>query len=92
MKTRRLKLGDPLVVWIYDKRLQKYFKRFSILDQILLLADRYGGPLSKTEEKEFERLNRVGIMGMNCAEKRCKKLRKGGISWSPELEYRRHWN
>ena len=85
VKARILKLGDPRVVTAYNTWLRKDVKRFSILDQVLLLSNRTEGPPSKAEVEEYVRLDKIRIMGMNYAEKRCRQLRMGGIPWTPEL-------
>ena len=85
VKARRLKLGDPRVIKAYNKALKIYFSRFSLLDQIQLLQAKITYPLSLPAATEFERLDKIRIQGMKYAEKRCRKLRMGGVPWTPEL-------
>lgn len=42
-------------------------------------------PITSGDAKEYKRLNKLRIAGMKYAENRCKKLRIGEISWTPEL-------
>ena len=82
---RRLKLLDPRVVKKYNKCLKQFFKKHSLLDQVTLLQDRMTRPLSPQDALEFERLDSVRIQGMKYAERRCRKLKMGGVPWTPEL-------
>ena len=90
MAARRLKLLDPRIVKKYNKLLIKFFRKFSLLDQILLLQDRPSGHLSDEEAANYERLDAIRIRGMVYAERHCRKLKMGGIPWTPELSKIRH--
>ena len=82
---RRLKTLDPRVVRKYNKLLKRFYRQFSLVDQVSLLQERATYPLSDEDASTFERLDEIRIRGMVYAEKRCRKLKMGGIPWTPEL-------
>ena len=86
-KARRLKLQDPRIIKKYVKYLKHFFKRHSLSDQSKLLQDRVTCPITKEDALEYERLDKIRIAGMQYAEKRCRKLKMGGVPWTPELSY-----
>ena len=43
------------------------------------------GPLSDAEAANFERLDAIRIRGMVYVERHCRKLKMGGVPWTPEL-------
>ena len=63
----------------------KLFSKFSLATKVKLLEQRMVQPLSDTDATAYERLDKCRIQGMIYAEKRCRKLRMGGIPWTPEL-------
>ena len=85
MSARRLKTLDPRVVKKYNKLLKQFFRKFSLLDQVRLLQGRMTRPLSSEDASTFERLDAIRIKGMMYAEKRCRKLKMGGVPWTPQL-------
>ena len=85
MSARRLKALDPRVVKKYNKLLKQFFRKFSLADQLILLQERITRPINDDDASTFERLDAIRIRGMMYAEKRCRKIKMGGVPWTPEL-------
>ena len=49
------------------------------------LLGRVDYPLSPQNQAEYERIDGLRIQGIAYAEKKCRKLKMGGIPWTPEL-------
>ena len=90
-KARRLKLQDPRVVKKYNHELEKYLRMYKVKERSTLLQNYVtnGGDI-KVVELEYEELDRIRIKGMQVAESKCRKLKKGGIAWTPGLSRARH--
>jgi len=87
VRARRLKLQDPRIIKKYVRYLKHFFNRHSLLDQSKLLQDRVNCPISRKDAAEYERLDKIRIAGMQYAEKRCRKVKMGGVPWTPALSY-----
>ena len=82
---RRLKLNDPRIIHNYNVKLKHYFSHHSLALQVQKLQDRVTYPLSSSAATEYERLDKIRIQGMQYAERHCRKLKMGGVAWTPEL-------
>ena len=69
----------------YNKRLKQLFRKLSLVDQVVLLQERVTRPINDEDASSFERLDAIRIRGMMYAEKRCRKIKMGGVPWTPEL-------
>lgn len=76
-KSHMLKLQDPRLIKKYNKCLNHFFKRHFLSDQTKLLQARVSCPITSEHAKEYERLDKLRIVGMQYAEKQCRKLKKG---------------
>ena len=85
VKARRLKTNDPRIMKKYIETLRKFLKKSNMTNRVLELQSRITQPLDEDTAKEFEKLDRIRIQGMMTAERRCRKLKMGGVPWTPEL-------
>jgi hypothetical protein len=83
---RRLKCQDPRVVSRYNSVLEKFLTTHGVYNRIYNLFHNFSTPLTLDQEIEFEKLDRLREQGMMLAEKKCRKLRMGGLRWSPMLQ------
>ena len=87
-KARRLKLDDPRIVDRYLKELDKFFRTNSMYTRLMQLKKQCSEAQQMTTEsqKEYEELDILREKGMHLTEKKCRKLRMGGVPWSPALK------
>ena len=88
---RRLKMDDPRVVKRYNATLEKYLRKHRVKERTDLLQ-RYINSEGDTKVigHEFEDLDIIRIKGMQLAERECRKLKMGGIAWTPKLSIARN--
>ena len=53
------------------------------------LATSIHGPLTPTQISEYERIDALRVQFMLKAEKTCRKLKVGGIEFSPKIQHQR---
>ena len=84
-RARKLKMQDPRIVKKYNKSLKYFFKRHNLDTRSAKLQQNATFPLTLQAAHEYEKLDKIRIEGMKYAEKRCRRLKMGGIPWTPEL-------
>jgi hypothetical protein len=82
---RRLIGNDPRVVTWYNDALEEACERKHIFERAERLTQQMDGPITKSQARELEAIDRLMIKAMKKAEKSCRKLHTGEISWTPEL-------
>jgi hypothetical protein len=82
---------DPRVVAQYNELLEKHCKEADMFNRAVDLACVASIPLSPAQAEEWEDLDRIVAAGMELAEKKCRKIRTGRISWTPELSILCMW-
>ena len=90
-KARRLKLEDPRVVKKYLCLLDSFFKMKGVYDKVTRLkaiCQDEDTPLPQIE-KEHNEIDKIREAGMHYAERRCRKLKMGGVPWSPKIKLAR---
>ena len=85
MACRRLKLQDPRIVKRYNKRLKEHMEEHKIVEKLSDLNQQISGPLTKEQQETYEKLDRLIIEGKTMAEKKCRKLHKGEVPFSPQV-------
>ena len=80
---RRLKTKDPRCVKRYNEKLDEYCENEQIYYQMDNLHSMATDPLSATQQKEYERLDKQLCDMMTSAELKCRKICTGAIAWSP---------
>ena len=83
---RRLKTKDPKVRDKYNLILEEFFTKHGIRERTQELLASYSIPLSSHQITEYEKLDKLREQGMLIAERNCRKLKMGGVAWSPELQ------
>ena len=83
---RRLKLEDPRIVRKYKEALLHHCHLMDLFRRLDSLRRRATYPLSAPLQREYELLDRIRIQGMEEAERKCRRLCKGNVPWSPELK------
>jgi hypothetical protein len=85
-KARRLHCRDPRVVHNYVRRYEALVQQHQLLPKIQNFMSRAQYPLSPLLQEELETLDNLRVMITAEAEKKCRKLRKGQVAFSPELQ------
>jgi hypothetical protein len=83
---RRLKCQDPRVVARYNKVLEDFLTKHGVYNRIYNLFRNFQSPLTPPQKVEYEALDYLREKGMKLAEKKCRKLKMGGVKWSPTLQ------
>jgi len=85
-QARRLHCRDPRIVQNYVRRYEKLATENNLVFRVESLAQKASYPLTPTLQAEFEELDNVRCQITKEAEKRCRKLRKGQVEFSPALQ------
>ena len=86
-KARRLKLDDPRVVRTYLTKLDAIFKTKKLYSRLKSLKKAYQkGPHTPAIKVEYEAIDKIRYESMKEAEHKCRKLKMGGVPWSPKLQ------
>jgi hypothetical protein len=83
---RRLKVEDPRVTSRYTTELKAYLNKHDLFSRLKTLQELSTSPLSAEQAAEWEYLDSMCTTGMLNAERNCRKLRMGAISWSPQFQ------
>ena len=89
-QARRLKTTDPRVVKKYNDYLEKYCISNNLYLRAKNLFVNHSTPLSKENELEYEKIDKIKSCGMVQAERQCRHLYLGGVQWSPILQLARN--
>ena len=84
-RARKLKLQDPRIVKKYNKSLKLFIKSHDLELRSFQLQNKATFPLTSQDAHEYEILDKIRIEGMKYAEKRYRRLKMGGVPWTPEL-------
>ena len=84
-QARRLNCRDPRIVENYVRRYEKLAIQHELLPKTEQFLEKARYPLSRVLQAEFEELDNIRCIITQEAEKRCRKLRMGQVSFSPEL-------
>jgi hypothetical protein len=83
---RRLKCQDPRIVKRYLQLLEEFVQRHRLPERAFALQEQCSYPLSPLHAAEWEAIDSLRVQGMLYAERRCRKLHMGGVSWSPDVQ------
>lgn len=89
-RARRLKCHDPRTVKRYNKLLEDYLRKYGVFDRIYDLSSRVTNPLTEKDIVELEKLDKIREKCMLLSEAKCRKLKMGGVHWSPILQQARN--
>jgi Reverse transcriptase (RNA-dependent DNA polymerase) len=82
---RRLVGNDPRVVTKYNTVLEECCISKHIFERADRLTSQIEGALTKQQTRELESIDRLMISAMKTAERQCRNLHTGEISWTPQL-------
>jgi hypothetical protein len=85
-KARRLHNKDPRIVNNFIRCYKKFINKHNLLEKSSLLLEKTKYPASNNLQEEYEALDKLRCEGVSSAEKRCRKLRTGQVSFSPEIQ------
>ena len=87
---RRLHLKDPRVVNKYNKILEKELQRLRLPQRLFLLETKVrAGVITEAQAKEYEAVHVAGLHCKAHAERKCRKMKMGGVDWSPAYQQSR---
>ncbi len=84
--TRRLHCRDPQIVQRYIEIYETLAKSHNLQERVRLLEEKARYPLSPALATEYKKLDNIRCTITCQAEKQCRKLRKGQVDFSPELQ------
>ena len=86
-QARRLKLDDPRVVRRYLELLEGSFRKEKLYQKTKKLILKMNSQVDVSKlKKEYDTLDSIRYSCMMKAEEKCRKLKCGGILWSPKLQ------
>jgi len=85
-KARRLHCRDPRLIDNYLRRYKKFLIKNNIPRKLKRLKEKASYPLSFDDRLMYEEIDAERCMGVELAEKKCRKLRMGNVSFSPEIQ------
>ncbi len=83
---RRLQCRDPRIVQAYLDRYCQFILQHRLAERAFALQQQCSYPLSSEQAAEWESIDTLRVQGMQFAEARCRKLRKGQTQWSPPIQ------
>lgn len=83
---RRLKCEDVRIVRKFLQELRKRLDDRGLRDRVNALYENYHVPLTPTQIQEYESIDRFVTECSLTAEKRCRKIRVGGVPFSPVVD------
>ena len=86
---RRLSSAIPSAVSTYTRLLTSHLARHKVLPRLHALYLARDGDFTEGQRLALERLDRVRTEGMLHAERKCRKLAMGQVSYSPEVDHAR---
>jgi hypothetical protein len=81
---RRLHCKDPRIVERYSKALKPMLENQNILARTEFLYNNRRSLSQEWVEREWNKIDKERVKIMLAAEKKCRRLRKGAIQWTPE--------
>ena len=85
ISANRLLHGHPKVEEKYTKTLEGQLRRHKCLTRARNLRQRATYPARPEDNAEWEQLDRIMVEARRCAERKCRKLKMGGVDWTPEV-------
>ena len=74
----------------YNKILEKELQRLRLPQRLFLLETKVcAGIITESQAQEYESVHVAGIQCKAHAEQKCRKMKMGGIDWSPEYQQSR---
>jgi hypothetical protein len=87
---RRLHLKDPWVVQKCNKILEKELQRLRLPQRLFLLETKVRARfITEAQAREYEAVHVAGLQCKAHAERKCRKMKMGGVDWSPEYQQSR---
>lgn len=83
-KARRLQCKDPRVLKKYNMEFKKLANSHGLIARTFKLESTVQGPLTPGQKRDFEELDKVHRKISLQAEKKCRRLKMGNVSWTPE--------
>ncbi len=84
--TRQLHCKDPRIVSNYVKRYRDYITKHNLLGKLNRLQSFSRYPMALEGQEVYEDLDDSRCKGVSYAERKCRKLRKGQVAYSPQLD------
>jgi hypothetical protein len=84
--SRRLKCKDPRTVDNFIRNLKQFHTKHNLLSRARKLASDTVYPCPSHVQDEYECLDDLRCTGVRLAERNCRKLRMGQVSFSPEIQ------
>jgi hypothetical protein len=82
---RRLHCHDPRIISNYVARYEMLAKKNKLQDKVIALYSSLSYPLSASLQEEYESLDALHCEITRAAEKKCRKLWKGQVAFSPKI-------
>ena len=87
---RRLKCEDPRSVKKFCSAYQHLLASNNLIQAASTLHCTSYGPLTMSQQIEYERIDKLRVKYILQAEKKCRKFKMGGIEFSPKVQHQRN--
>ena len=84
-QARRLTCKHPTIRNRFIEANEKFVSEHKLLEKTQALLERASYPLTEYDQRMFEWLDQMKLVGIKYADKQCRKLRMGDVSFSPEV-------
>ncbi len=86
----RLHCKDPHIMSNYVKGYKAFITKHNLLGKVKKLNSSVAYPILDTDRHTYEEIESLRCQGVKLAEKKCRKLRRGQIAFSPQIQTA-HW-
>jgi hypothetical protein len=87
---RRLTNNNPKTRSNFNRKRKTYATQTALLERIIALERSITNTMTEDQIKEYETIDSIRRKHVNSAEKKCRKLRKGNIPYSPVIQQARN--
>ncbi len=84
--TRRLHFKDPRIIANYVKVYSAFISKSHLIPKVQRAKKTITYPMTEGDKQIYEDLDSLRCKGVQIAEKRCRKFRKGQVAFSPQLQ------
>ncbi len=84
--TRRLHCKDPRIMANYVRAYKAFINKNNLLAKAKKLRSIVSYPILEMDKHTYEEIDSLRCEGVQYAEKKCRKLRKGQVAFSPEIQ------
>jgi hypothetical protein len=85
-QARRLKMNDPRIIKRYTDSWSQFILDHDLLERAYSIQSECTYPLAPHLQQEWEAIDALRREGVMLADRKCRKLHKGAVPWSPDIQ------